>query len=40
MPDQWDFWSILRKLLNLNPNHLMIIRLLDKQVQNCYQPPQ
>ena len=29
----------MRKVLNLNSDHLLIIRLLGEQVQNCYSPP-
>jgi transposase len=34
-----DEQVVMRKMLNLSPDHLLIIRLLGKQVQNCYSPP-
>ena len=34
-----DEQVVQRKVLNLSPNHLQIIRLLGEQVQNCYSPP-
>jgi hypothetical protein len=30
---------VARKVLNLTPVHLLIIRLLGQQVRNCYSPP-
>jgi transposase len=30
---------VMRKVLNLKPDHLLIIRLLGQQVHNCYSPP-
>jgi hypothetical protein len=29
---------VMRKVLNLGPNHLLIIRLLGEHTQNCYSP--
>ena len=34
-----DEQVVMRKMLNLSPDHLLIIRLLGEQVQNCYSPP-
>jgi transposase len=34
-----DEQVVARKVLNLTPVHLLIIRLLGQQVRNCYSPP-
>jgi hypothetical protein len=34
-----DDLVISRQVLNLKPDHLMIIDLLGPQVQKCYSPP-
>jgi transposase len=34
-----DGQVVMRKILNLKPDHLLIIRLLGQQVHNCYSPP-
>jgi transposase len=34
-----DEQVVIRKVLNLRPDHLLIIRLLGQQVHNCYSPP-
>jgi transposase len=34
-----DGQVVMRKVLNLSPDHLLIIRLLGKQIQNCYSVP-
>jgi len=34
-----DEQVVMRKVLNLRPDHLLILRLLGPQVHNCYSPP-